>query len=67
MKSLKILVVLFSMVTGSIAQSRVVDVEQKKQGTRPAAVLAESFDGLGVGFTGPQGISVVRNPSDNSL
>ena len=29
--------------------------------------LIASFDGLGVGFDGPQGPSFVRNPSDNSL
>jgi hypothetical protein len=42
-------------------------VEQKAQGTRGAAALVESFDGLGVGFEGPQGKANVRNPSDNSL
>jgi hypothetical protein len=42
-------------------------VEQKSQGTRAAAALVESFDGLGVGFEGPQGKANVRNPSDNSL
>lgn len=42
-------------------------VEQKSQGTRPPAKLVESFDGLGVGFQGPQGTANVRNPSDNSL
>jgi hypothetical protein len=42
-------------------------VEQVTQGTRPAAVLITSFDGMGVGFTGPQGTSESRNPSDNSL
>ena len=36
-------------------------------GTKPAASVVESFDGLGVGFDGPQGMAVVRNPSDNSL
>jgi len=44
-----------------------VAVEQKAQGTRPAAKLVASFDGLGVGFEGPQGQSAGRNPSDNSL
>ncbi len=43
------------------------DVEQTSQGTRPAASLVESFDGLGVGFDGPQGPSAVRSPSDSSL
>jgi hypothetical protein len=42
-------------------------VEQRTQGHRPALDLVASFDGLGVGFNGPQGPSNVRNPSDNSL
>ena len=42
-------------------------VEQTVQGTRPPAELAESFDGLGFGFEGPQGPAAGRNPSDNSL
>ncbi len=42
-------------------------IEQTTQGTRAAARLAESFDGIGVGFEGPQGKYEGRNPSDNSL
>jgi hypothetical protein len=42
-------------------------VEQKAPGANAAASLVASFDGLGVGFDGPQGPSAVRNPSDNSL
>ena len=42
-------------------------VEQQTQGTKPAATLAVSFDGLGAGFSGPQGAATLRNPSDNSL
>lgn len=42
-------------------------VEQRSQGTRPAAVLVESFDGLGAGFEGPHATATLRNPSDNSL
>src|SRR5579862_2620558 len=42
-------------------------VEQKAQGTKPGAALVASFDGMGVGFMGPQGPSNARNPSDNSL
>jgi hypothetical protein len=42
-------------------------VEQTSQGTLPPAELVASFDGLGVGFEGPQGPAVGRNPSDNSL
>jgi hypothetical protein len=42
-------------------------VEQTSQGTLPAAAVVASFDGLGVGFSGPQGMPGVRNPSDNTL
>jgi hypothetical protein len=41
--------------------------EQTTMGTKPALALVESFDGLGVGFEGPQGAATLRNPSDNSL
>ena len=43
------------------------NVEQTAPGPKPAAALVESFDGLGVGFEGPQGRSEGRNPSDNGL
>ncbi|TDH29006.1 hypothetical protein EXU57_02730 [Segetibacter sp. 3557_3] len=42
-------------------------VEQTQFGTKNAPRLVASFDGLGVGFEGPQGTATVRNPSDNSL
>ncbi|MCZ6758325.1 MAG: hypothetical protein O7C39_08580, partial [Bacteroidetes bacterium] len=42
-------------------------IEQTHQGNRDPATLVESFDGLGYGFDGPQGIVSFRNPSDNSL
>ncbi len=42
-------------------------VEQTTHGSKPGAVLVESFDGLGVGFAGPQGTANLRNPSDNTL
>lgn len=42
-------------------------VEQTSPGWRPPAARVESFDGLGVGFVGPQGTAALRNPSDNSL
>jgi len=51
----------------SIAQDRTAGVEQRAMGTRPPAALAESFDGIGVGFVGPHGTAEGRNPSDNSL
>jgi hypothetical protein len=42
-------------------------VEQTSEGRRPPVPLVDSFDGLGAGFTGPQGTAQFRNPSDNSL
>lgn len=42
-------------------------VEQTWFGSRPAPVLLSSFDGLGEGFSGPQGTAIYRNPSDNAL
>ena len=42
-------------------------IEQTSPGSRPPARLVASFDGLGVGFVGPQGSAPLRNPSDNSL
>ena len=42
-------------------------VEQTAQGKRDPARLVASFDGMGFGFTGPQGTAPARNPSDNSL
>jgi len=42
-------------------------VEQTAQGAKPAPVIAASFDGLGVGFEGPQGTPTLNNPSDNTL
>jgi len=42
-------------------------IEQTAQGTKPAAAIVDSFDGMGAGFDGPQGKYEGRNPSDNSL
>jgi hypothetical protein len=42
-------------------------VEQTSPGTKAAPEVVASFDGLGEGFTGPQGAATSRNPSDNSL
>jgi len=44
-----------------------IAVEQTTQGSRPAVPLLDSFDGLGAGFSGPQGTANFRSPSDNSL
>src|SRR6185436_6630393 len=43
------------------------EVEQREEGTGPTPVMAASFDGLGVGFEGPQGAGRSGNPSDNSI
>jgi hypothetical protein len=55
-----------------VARGQTVDAagaaaEQTAQGTREPAKIVASFDGLGAGFSGPQGTAVTRNPSDNSL
>jgi hypothetical protein len=42
-------------------------VEQTTMGTKPPAEILVRFDGMGVGFDGPQGKYEGRNPSDNSL
>ncbi len=42
-------------------------VEQRTMGLGAAPVMVASFDGLGVGFTGPQGRATLRNPSDNTV
>src|SRR5262249_1111056 len=42
-------------------------VEQRSQGDQQGAALVASFDGLGVGFEGPQGPPPFPNPSGNSL
>ena len=44
-----------------------IAVEQTSPGSRAGLELVESFDGIGRGFSGPQGVVPVRNPSDNSL
>jgi hypothetical protein len=42
-------------------------VEQTWFGLRPAPQVMASFDGLGEGFSGPQGTAFYRSPSDNAL
>lgn len=56
-----------SAQTGAAPVPTSASVEQLVMGDAPAAALVTSFDGLGNGFTGPQGRAVVRNPSDNTL
>src|SRR5215467_12867686 len=56
-----------ALTIAAVVLARVLDVEQTTPGNRPAPVIVASFDGLGVGFSGPQGTTTGRNPSDNSL
>src|SRR5262245_30078323 len=42
-------------------------VEQTAPGSKAAAELVDSFDGLGFGFEGPQGQFTGGSPSDSSL
>lgn len=51
----------------SLAPVTAASVEQRSLGTGRAPELVASFDGLGSGFTGPQGRAILRNPSDNTL
>ena len=52
------------LVIGLVSED---SVEQRSHGSRSPATLVASFDGLGFGFTGPQGSANFRNPSDNSI
>jgi hypothetical protein len=52
---------------GPVERLTSASVEQTSQGTKAAPEIVASFDGLGEGFTGPQGTATFRNPSDNSL
>lgn len=51
----------------SAQQGAPLNVEQTSMGAKSGLELVASFDGLGVGFTGPQGTPRLGNPSDNSL
>jgi hypothetical protein len=67
-----VVAVFVAVVAGTIAAPRAAsqstaNVEQRAQGKRSSAALVASFDGLGAGFTGPQGAGRSGNPSDNSL
>ncbi|HEV8365547.1 MAG TPA: hypothetical protein VGQ52_18655 [Gemmatimonadaceae bacterium] len=54
-------------IPSSVVPSGAAAVEQTSHGTKSAATIVASFDGLGVGFVGPQGTATPRNPSDNTL
>ena len=64
MRQVVVCIVVMAALGGIAAPKR---VEQTSAGTRPPATLVDSFDGLGIGFDGPQGNADGRNPSDNSL
>ncbi len=55
------------MRTAPARHAPAADIEQRAHGTHDDLSLVASFDGLGVGFSGPQGTATLRNPSDNSL
>ena len=59
--------IFFVLAAAAIAASAHAQVEQTWSGSRPAPSLLASFDGLGEGFSGPQGTAFYRNPSDNAL
>jgi len=56
-----------TLIRPTAKQKSFSSIEQISFGNKPAAKLVASFDGLGVGFSGPQGTASLRNPSDNSL
>ncbi len=58
---------LIGVCTLAVVGVSALSVEQTSQGRRAPARLIASFDGLGVGFVGPQGTTSLRNPSDNSV
>jgi len=64
---ISVTVAIGAAVSAVAIQSPPQSVEQRALGARPSAALVASFDGLGVGFDGPQGPATGRNPSDNSL
>lgn len=59
-------VVILSVAAAALVVAQ-QNVEQVKMGATSGITIAASFDGLGVGFNGPQGTAMLRNPSDNSL
>ena len=63
---MKRLIQLFG-VLGVTAMLAAQSIEQTAEGTLAPAAIVAQFDGLGVGFEGPQGTATLRNPSDNSL
>jgi hypothetical protein len=58
------LAVALAAFTSQTIGSQILNVEQTASGSKPAAELVESFDGLGAGLAAG---NPPRNPSDNSL
>jgi len=56
-----------AMSPASIHSAAGASIEQTVPGSRPPMAKVASFDGLGFGFSGPQGTAKMRNPSDNTL
>ncbi len=55
------------LLAGIALSAQQQNIEQTKMGTKSGLEVVASFDGLGVGFNGPQGTARLNNPSDNSL
>jgi hypothetical protein len=62
------------VIAAGVALTAQQSVEQTAMGSKAGLEVVASFDGLGVGFTGPQGTAISAqngrpfgNPSDNSL
>ena len=66
-RAARFIVAVIGLAFAATAFVRRLDVEQTTPGDRPPPTIVASFDGLGVGFAGPQGTATGRNPSDNSL
>jgi len=64
--SMKRLLIPLAVIAAAPAHAQ-QSIEQTWQGSRPAPQTIASFDGLGEGFSGPQGTAYYRNPSDNAL
>ena len=67
MISTRSVAVLVGIPAALFAQTTAASVEQTSPGSKASPRVIASFDGLGVGFTGPQGSALARNPSDNSI
>ena len=62
------LIVLLSACSGGVPEPPAAASSlQLQEGSSFEVLEAASFEGLGYGFEGPQGTSIQRNPSDNSL